>query len=78
MELHEVTVGMKVKKRAIGGSTGEYVKEPIYTVLAINEYGDVEYSAKNGGKRWACHPSWLVGSDVPSGPVSGAISPVRE
>lgn len=68
MKIEDIAVGMKVKKITGGGPTGEYIKEPTYTVTDINEYGDVEYTVK-GGKRWACHPSYLVPGDTPSGPI---------
>lgn len=63
MERSEVQVGMKVRRlntvSGIDGSETVVLKEPIYTVTGINEYGDIEYTVK-GGKRWACHPSYLV------------------
>ena len=60
---------MKVRKRTCGGSTGSYVKEPLYTVIGFDDYGSVEYTVK-GGKRWSCHPDWLVPCDTPPGPIS--------
>lgn len=69
MTREELTLGMKVRKLSTGGPTGMYVKEPVYTVTLINEYGDAEYTVK-GGKLWTCHPSWLVSASTQPGPIA--------
>jgi hypothetical protein len=67
LKLSDITIGMKVRRTisvlGIDGSVTETVKEPIYTVTDINEYGDVEFTVK-GGKHWACHPSYLVAAEA--------------
>lgn len=63
MKLTEVKIGMKVRREYTvlnwDGTETITVKPPVYTVANIDEYGCVEFSVK-GGKRWACHPSYLV------------------
>lgn len=66
MQRSEIEIGMKVRRKEnrmnLDGTLTEGLKEPIYTVTGVNDYGDIEFTVK-GGKRWACHPSYLVPHD---------------